>query len=53
VAQADTPMGFNNGNKYSHPVVLSNQKALEDDYIDILRYGTGNYEPLFTFSTTT
>lgn len=53
VAQADSPMGFNNGNKYSHPVVLSNQKALEDNYVDILRYGTGSYDPMFAYTTST
>ncbi len=51
VAQARTPMGFNNGNKYSHPVVLSNQKALEDDNVDILKFSTGKYDPLFAYVT--
>lgn len=52
VAQARTPMGFNNANKYPHPVVLSNQKALEDNYVDLLRFSTGNYAPLFNYTTT-
>lgn len=51
VAQARTPMGFNNGNKYPHPVVLSNQTALEDEYTDLLRYSTGSYEPMFSYIT--
>ena len=52
VAQSDTPMGFNAGNKYPHPVVYSNQYAIEYDYPDLLRYSTGNYDPLFNYVTT-
>ncbi|MBD5224368.1 MAG: family 43 glycosylhydrolase [Bacteroidales bacterium] len=52
VAQSRTPMGFNNANKYPHPVVLSNQKELEDNYVDLLRFSTGTYSPLFSYSTT-
>lgn len=51
VAQASSPMGFNNANKYPHPVVLSNQKTLEDEHVDLLRYSTGSYEPMFAYST--
>ncbi len=51
VAQAQSPMGFNNGNKYPHPVVLSNQKELEDNYVDLLRYSTGTYNPMFSYTT--
>lgn len=51
IAQAPTPMGFNHGNKYTHPVVLSNQKALEDDHVDLLRYSTGTYAPMFSYTT--
>ena len=50
VAQAQSPMGFNNGNKYPHPVVVSNQKELEDNYVDLLRYSTGTYAPLFSYT---
>lgn len=53
VAQAQTPMGFNNGNKYPHPVVLSNQKELEDNHVELLRYSTGTYAPLFSYTTET
>lgn len=53
VAQARTPMGFNNGNKYPHPVVLSNQKELEDNHVELLRYSTGTYAPLFSYTTGT
>ena len=50
VAQADSPLGFNNGNKYSYPVVGSNQTPLEEKYVDILRYTDKNYTPLFSYS---
>ncbi len=49
VAEADSPLAFNHGNKYSHPVVLSNQMVLEDEYADLLRYGKG-YDPLFVYA---
>ena len=50
VAQANSPLGFNNGNKYSYPVVGSNQTPLEEKYVDILRYTGKNYTPLFSYS---
>lgn len=53
VAQSTTPMGFNNGNKYPHPVVLSNQKELEDNHVELLRYSTGTYAPLFSYTSDT
>ena len=37
VAEADSPLTFQNGGKYSYPVVKSNQVDLEEDYPDILR----------------
>ena len=46
VAEADSPLSFQNGNKYSYPVVNSNQILLEENYVDLLRYGI-TYEPLF------
>ena len=51
VAVADSPMGFNNGNKYPHPVVLSNQKELEDNNVDLLRFYKGVFSPDFRYST--
>ncbi len=36
VAQADSPLGFNHGNKYNHPVVKSNQDDMEDLNINLL-----------------
>lgn len=51
VAEADSPLGFQNGNKYSYPVVGSNQTQLEEQYVDILRYGS-TYEPLFAYTET-
>ena len=50
VAQADSPMEFNNGNKYSHPVVGSNQTPIEETYVDLLRYTGTDYTPLFAYT---
>lgn len=52
VAVADSPLGFNNGSKYSHPVALSNQRELEFDRPDLLRYTATDYTPEFSFTTT-
>lgn len=38
VAEASSPLGFNNGGKYPHPVVRSNQIELEDNYVKLLDY---------------
>ena len=38
VAEASSPMDFNNGNKYAYPVVKSNQIDLEDLFVDLLKY---------------
>lgn len=35
VAEADSPLSFQNGNKYSYPVVNSNQILLEENYVDL------------------
>ena len=42
-------LSFQNGNKYSYPVVNSNQILLEENYVDLLRYGI-TYEPLFDYT---
>ena len=52
VAQADSPLGFQQGNKYSYPVLSSNQVVLEEQYVDILRYGSGCYDPKFYYTET-
>lgn len=49
VAEADTPLSFQNGNKYSYPLVGCNQTQLEANYVDLLRYGH-TYEPLFAYT---
>ncbi len=49
VVEADSPLSFQNGNKYSYPVVNSNQILLEENYVDLLRYGI-TYEPLFDYT---
>lgn len=51
VAEADSPLGFQHGNKYSYPVVGCNQTQLEEKQVDILRYGH-TYEPLFAYTET-
>lgn len=51
VAEADSPLSFQNGNKYSYPVVGCNQTQLEEKYVDMLRYGD-NYHPLFDYTQT-
>jgi GH43 family beta-xylosidase len=38
VAEASSPLGFNHGNKYSYPVVKSNQIELEETFVDLLKY---------------
>lgn len=50
VAQADGPLQFNTGNKYSYPVVGSNQTPIEDEYIDLLRYFNNTYNPYFYYT---
>lgn len=49
VAEADSPLGFQNGNKYSYPVVGCNQTQLEEKYVDLLRYSR-TYEPMFSYT---
>lgn len=51
VAEADSPLSFQNGNKYSNPVVGCNQTQLEEKYVDVLRYD-GTYQPLFDYTQT-
>ena len=43
VSVADSPLGFQNGSKYSYPVVKSNQIDLEDNNLDVLRYYDNGY----------
>ena len=49
VAEANSPVTFNQGTKYSYPVLQSNQVILEDTYADILRFGK---EPFFNYTQT-
>ena len=52
VSQADSLTGFNTGNKYSHPVVGSNQTAIDERYTDMLRYSAAKgYTPEFAYTT--
>ncbi len=50
VAQADGPIDFHHGNKYSGPVVGSNQTTLEEKYVDLLRYSRQSYDPYFAYT---
>jgi GH43 family beta-xylosidase len=46
VAEANSPLEFNHGNKYPYPVVKSNQADLEDNNVDLLKYASkeqGNF----------
>lgn len=38
VAEASSPLDFNHGNKYSYPIVKSNQIDMEDRFVDLLKY---------------
>lgn len=49
VAVSDSPLGFQNGNKYSYPIVKSNQVSLEESHQDVLRYGE-LYNPYFSYT---
>ncbi|RYY20961.1 MAG: glycoside hydrolase [Chitinophagaceae bacterium] len=51
VAQSKTPLGFNNANKYSYPLLQSNQFDLKDLYTDLLRYDSTD-SGLFWYITT-
>lgn len=50
VAEADSPLGFQHGNKYSYPLVANNQTQLEEKYTDLLRYEHNTYQPLFDYT---
>ena len=43
VAEAESPLGFQNGSKYSYPVVKSNQVDLEESYPDVLRLHSSDF----------
>ncbi|MDR1557375.1 MAG: family 43 glycosylhydrolase, partial [Tannerellaceae bacterium] len=49
VAEANSPVNFNHGNKYPYPVMGSNQTALEDSYPDLLR-NTPGYRKSFAYT---
>jgi GH43 family beta-xylosidase len=49
VAEADSPVSFNNGTKYPYPLLLSNQTILEEQYADILRFNE-TYTPGFRYT---
>lgn len=51
VAEADSPILFNNGNKYPHPLLQSNQTAIEEEYVDILSFYDEKYNPAFSYMT--
>ena len=43
ISEATSPMGFNPGNKYPYPVVSPQTDAMEEQFTDLLRYGSGVY----------
>ena len=51
VAVSDSPLGFNGGRKYSHPVAQSNQERVNLLYTDLLRYTGKDYSPEFQYTT--
>lgn len=48
VAEADSPILFNNGNKYPYPLLGSNQTLLEEKYYDLLLFND-TYDPEFAY----
>jgi hypothetical protein len=51
VAEADSPVAFNNGTKYPYPLLLSNQTPLEEEYANLLMFEGDGYSPLFSHTT--
>lgn len=51
VAEASSPTGFQHGNKYSYPLLQSNQVELEDRYPDILRFSSRGGDHFFQYTT--
>ena len=43
VCEADAPLAFNPGGKYPYPVVSPQTDLLEENYTDIIRYGSNGY----------
>ncbi|MBQ8046885.1 MAG: family 43 glycosylhydrolase [Prevotella sp.] len=43
ISEATSPMGFNPGNKYPYPVVSPQTDFVEDNYVDLIRYGATGY----------
>lgn len=48
VAEAGSPAGFNNGSKYSYPLLQSNQPDMEDSCVDLLKYASEKNAFLYT-----
>ncbi|MBQ6652241.1 MAG: family 43 glycosylhydrolase, partial [Prevotella sp.] len=46
VCEADSPMGFNPGGKYSWPVVSPQTERLENTFTDLMRYGGKGYNTI-------
>jgi len=46
VCEASSPLGFNPGGKYPYPVVSPQTEYVDDNYIDLLTYGGGSYNPV-------
>lgn len=50
VAEADSPMAFNNGTKYPYPLLGSNQTALQERSADLLLFSGEDHDPLFRYT---
>lgn len=46
VCEAPSPLAFNPGGKYPHPVVGPNTEPVQEQYTDLLRYGGKGFNPI-------
>ncbi len=46
VCEAPSPLAFNPGGKYPHPVVGPNTEPIQEQYTDLLRYGGPGFNPI-------
>lgn len=46
VCEADSPLGFNPGGKYSAPVVVPETEVLNDNATDLIAFGSGSFQPV-------
>ena len=46
VCEAPSPLAFGPGGKYSYPVVSPNTERIDDEHVDLLRYGSKHFNPI-------